>query len=286
MTISNNRLFQLFKYAVYALLAFNIYIFWSDEILAAAVEYSSGVPGDKYISAFAATIDTAAWVVLLLMFELETYVLEDRHFNKTVSGSLQAVRVLCYAVIVYAMYGYVANLMFHYQIAPLVGVSDLCTLVSDGWSYAIDLDEYAEITASNCGSFSELGAYLRFENMPIAVDAAGIKNIRTLAWLDVVNAAVWLLIVVVLEVDVWLQERDRLEGSALRISNASKFVLYGLLLLAAIYWGVKGDFVDFWDAFLWLVAFVFIELNVFEWRLEANESNIQGHLIAPSANGH
>ena len=25
---------------------------------------------------------------------------------------------------------------------------------------------------------------------------------------------------------------------------------------------------DFWDAFLWLVAFVFIELNVFEWRQE------------------
>lgn len=36
------------------------------------------------------------------------------------------------------------------------------------------------------------------------------------------------------------------------------------LLLAAIYWGIKGDFVDFWDAFLWLVAFIFIELNVFE----------------------
>ena len=36
--------------------------------------------------------------------------------------------------------------------------------------------------------------------------------------------------------------------------------------IAAVYWGVKGDFVDFWDAMLWLIAFVFIELNVFEWR--------------------
>ena len=59
-------------------------------------------------------------------------------------------------------------------------------------------------------------------------------------------------------------------------SNAAKFILYALLLLAAIYWGVKGDFVDFWDAFLWLVAFVFIELNIFEWRQEANESAISG----------
>ena len=45
------------------------------------------------------------------------------------------------------------------------------------------------------------------------------------------------------------------------------------LLLAAIYWGFKGDFVDFWDAFLWLVAFVFIELNIFEWRREEMAEN-------------
>jgi hypothetical protein len=47
-----------------------------------------------------------------------------------------------------------------------------------------------------------------------------------------------------------------------------KVFLYLLLLLAAIYWGVNGDFLDFWDAFLWLVAFFFIELNVVEWRHE------------------
>ena len=58
-------------------------------------------------------------------------------------------------------------------------------------------------------------------------------------------------------------------------SNFSKFILYGLLLLAAIYWTVKGDFVDSWDAYLWLIAFVFIELNVFDWRQESlEEQNI------------
>ncbi|MDH5620907.1 MAG: hypothetical protein OEY74_02395, partial [Gammaproteobacteria bacterium] len=115
-------------------------------------------------------------------------------------------------------------------------------------------------------------SFLRFENMQAAVDAAGLADIRTLAWVDVINAAVWLLVVVVLEVDVRLQEQDRLKGTALRFSNAAKFVLYGTLLLAAIYWGIKGDFIDFWDAFLWLVAFVFIELNVFEWLHETSDS--------------
>ena len=38
-----------------------------------------------------------------------------------------------------------------------------------------------------------------------------------------------------------------------------------------MYWGFVGDFLDFWDAFLWLVAFVFIELNIFQWQVETEE---------------
>jgi hypothetical protein len=43
-------------------------------------------------------------------------------------------------------------------------------------------------------------------------------------------------------------------------------VLYLTLAIAAVYWGFEGEFLDFWDAALWLFAFVFIELNVFEWQ--------------------
>ncbi|NJN61715.1 MAG: hypothetical protein HC795_09480, partial [Coleofasciculaceae cyanobacterium RL_1_1] len=67
---------------------------------------------------------------------------------------------------------------------------------------------------------------------------------------------------------VRLQEHGKLDGLVLKISNCAKFVIYSVLFLAAVYWGFKGDFVDFWDAFLWLVAFIFIELNVFNWREE------------------
>jgi hypothetical protein len=110
------------------------------------------------------------------------------------------------------------------------------------------------------------------------VDALGLRDITRLAWVDVINSAVWLLVVMVLELDVFFQEKNRLEGMILRVSNSSKFALYSLLLLAAIYWGVKGDFVDFWDAFLWLLAFVFIELNVFEWRQESLEQQAEAQI--------
>ena len=282
MSISSSRLFQLFKYIVYALLTFNVYVFWSEEVLAAAVHFPGGVSAIKLIDAYAATIDTAAWVVLLLMFELETYVLEDDQFSRPVAWSLRGIRALCYVFIVYAFYGYIVNLSFIMQATQLAGVTDLCALVTDGWSYAIDLDEYSDITAASCGTFSDSTAFMRFEGITAVVDANGLAAIRTLAWVDVINAAVWLLIVLILEADVWLQERNRLEGNALRISNLIKFVLYTTLLLAAIYWGIKGDFIDFWDAFLWLGAFVFIELNVFEWRQEAHESAAQSQIRTPS----
>ncbi len=161
--------------------------------------------------------------------------------------------------------------MAAYLVLPLPGVSELCSLTADQWSYAVSLDKYVGITAANCTSFSNSASFFQYEGLPALVDASGLRDIQYLAWVDVINAAVWLGIVLILEIDVWLQEHDKFEGIALKISNRLKFLLYSTLLLAAIYWGVKGDFVDFWDAFLWLVAFFFIEMNVVEWRHEAAE---------------
>jgi len=270
LTINSSRLYQLFKYTVYAFLTFNIYLFFDEEFAAAALQFPNGIDTLDIIEAYSATIDTLAWVVLLLMFELETYVLDDEHFTRRTTWALHSLRAICYAFIVYAFYGYIANLTFVVDTVPLAGITDVCALLPGEWSWAPTLDEYVQITAANCSTWSEAGSFVQFRDLPAVVDAAGLTEIVRLAWVDVINAAVWLLVVLVLEIDVRLQEKNRLEGLALRLSSAAKFVLYGTLFLAAIYWGFKGDFVDFWDAFLWLVAFVFIELNVFEWREEEN----------------
>jgi hypothetical protein len=270
LTINSSRLYQLFKYTVYAFLTFNIYLFFDEEFAAAALQFPNGIAPVDMIEAYSATVDTLAWVVLLLMFELETYALDDDKFTRTTTWLLHGLRAICYAFIVYAFYGYIANLAFVVDTVSLAGVSDVCALLPGEWSWATTLDEYERITAANCASWSEAGVFVQFRDLPAIVDPAGLTDIVRLAWVDVINAAVWLLVVLVLEIDVRLQERNRFEGLALKLSGAAKFVLYGILFLAAVYWGIKGDFVDFWDAFLWLVAFVFIELNVFEWREEEN----------------
>ncbi len=205
------------------------------------------------------------------MFELETYVLDDQQFTRFVTWSMHGLRAVCYGFIIYAFYGYLGNLVSVQAVSPLEGVSNLCSLVNDQWAYSYDIEEYTAISVENCGSFSTADSFLRFHDARAVVDAAGLAAIIGLAWIDVINAAVWLLVVLVLEIDVRLQEHNRYEGLAYRISGALKVILYATLLYAAVYWGIKGDFVDFWDAFLWLVAFVFIELNVFEWRKESKE---------------
>jgi hypothetical protein len=245
-----------------------VYWFFIEEFAAAKIQFSSGVDLSQMIEAYAATIDTAAWVILLLMFELETYVLDDHHYTKPVTWSLQGVRIFCYSFIVYAFYGYIINVTFLDGMTSLDGVNNLCALAGQ-WSYSVDLDEYVAITVTNCNTFSGATTFLQFPSMAAVVDASGFRDIWALAWVDVINAGVWLVIVIVLEIDVHLQEKNRFEGAALRVSNAMKVILYSTLLLAAVYWGFEGDFVDFWDAFLWLVAFFFIELNVVEWRQES-----------------
>lgn len=280
MTIERRTLFQVFKYVVYVLLAMNIYWFFDEESAAATLQFANGVGVTDLIEAFSATIDTAAWVVLLLMFELETYILEDRQFTKHVTWTLHGLRAICYAFIVYAFYGYIANLTFLYETTTLAGVTDVCSLLPAPWSWAVTLDEYAEITAANCRGLSDGSVFYQFKDMMAVADTQGLQDIRYLAWVDVINAAVWLLVVLVLEIDVRLQEHGLYDGLAFKVSTAAKIVLYSLLLLAAIYWGFKGDFVDFWDAFLWLVAFVFIELNVFEWHQEEKEAAAQASAVS------
>ena len=93
----SGTLYSIFKYSVYALLTVNIFLFFAEEYQAALTQFADGIAAADIIEAFASTIDTAAWVVLLLMFELETYVLDDEAFTPRVTWSLRVLRALCYA---------------------------------------------------------------------------------------------------------------------------------------------------------------------------------------------
>ena len=264
------RFFTGVKYLVYALLSFNVYLFLQEELGALEHTFVDGIEPGQIIQVFSATIDTTAWVILLLLFELETSVLEDSRIQGWVRWTLHGVRGLCYVAIVYAFTGYYAELATLYQVQPL-DIADACSLVGGEYSLLLDLDEYAPVDATNCMAMGS--EVYRLQGFDIIADSQVLDSARWLAWTDVINSGNWILVCLLLEVEVRLQLRGLLSDQIMQVTKYIKFVLYGILFAAAAYWGVAGDFLDFWDAALWLFAFIFIELNVFEWQTETSKSS-------------
>jgi membrane protein CcdC involved in cytochrome C biogenesis len=180
------------------------------------------------------------------------------------------VTAVCYTLILYSFWGYIAKLYVLFGYAP-VELLHPCSLVGGDLSLAVDLDEYVPLDSTNCRALVNAQLY-QLDVRPIFAESGSVTAQLWLAWVDVLNAAAWLGVVVILEADVWRQRRDVSDERYMAFSKVCKVILYGTLLLAATYWGVKGDFVDVWDAILWILAFVFIEMNFFEWQDEIAES--------------
>ena len=102
--------------------------------------------------------------------------------------------------------------------------------------------------------------------LAVALAVAGYAWERE--WLDFANEAVWLAVVVLLEVEL------RVSRDARELHRWRRWIttlLYGALVAFMLAWlvdGLVGDepwhaLLDAGDALLWLVAFATIELNVF-----------------------
>ncbi len=107
-----------------------------------------------------------------------------------------------------------------------------------------------------------LAAYLVI--VQAALQYGSVDYIQEHGQLDLWNAWTWLAIVAVLEYDVYAPgEYVRWEWY---LRNGAKFVLYGALFVYAVWWGLDGDWLDFYDALLWILCFFAIEMNVLEFE--------------------
>jgi hypothetical protein len=279
-----NNLFRAFKYTIYALLALNIFLFFQEDYRAAQQVFLNGVNLGNFVEAYSATIDTAAWLVLLVLFELETAVIPDHRLRGGLKWVLMAVRAVCYAFIVWSFWGYWVKLGMVSNLQAFT-IADVCSLVGSEFTHIVDLDEYIPIDAAACAALN-VQELVRVSGTNIIASSDAATAAVRLAMVDVINAADWLLIVLLLEVEVLMQLRGALGERTLRAFKFLKVVLYSILFLAAVYWWFKGDFLDFWDAFLWLLAFMIIELNIFNWHAEVlEEQAAHGAEATPDAGG-
>ena len=279
--IAPEQLMILLKIFIYSGVCYNGYGFITDDFNAAAALLNENSAFSDYANIFAVTMDTLAWIALLILFELETYFLDDSTLRlKRIKWPINALTSLCYFFIVYAFIGYLGKLGMLMDSIPYT-LGNPCDLV--GTSYVITpiLDEYYPIAAEACGNLipAQMG---QINGHPIVFENSAYTDTMILAWVDVINSATWLAIVGMLQMDIIMQLKGTLNRHIMRMTAMIKGALYLTLFIMAIVWGVYGSFADFSDAVLWLLGFMLIELNIFNWNQEVEEEKAQQQQAAAS----
>lgn len=259
---------QTIKLLVYTLLLANFVLYIRDDLSIASYTMRNGGSFLEWTAAFATTIDESAWFILLLLFELETYVLSDEIQQRVgVRALVHGVRLLCYVSLLHSIYAFG---LIYYDITLVTvipGTTDLCQFADSGMSFVRNL-AYTDLSSANCGSLSTDTRFYFTDPGLVVTDSSGLALETQLALADIVEVVVWMLILGTIEAMVWLQDRAITRGTLVSAIKVCKFVLYGSLWIIAAYWLCLGHWYFAWDEALWIVGFFAIEMNVSDWKKE------------------
>ena len=117
-----HQLQQIFKWVVYALLLINWYFYIQEDWTRATHTLTSESGWLDWFAEFATSIDESAWFVLLAMFELETYVLDDEVLEGWVEHVIRGVRILCFVMIAHTVYAFAVTIVDYQPTVPVENV--------------------------------------------------------------------------------------------------------------------------------------------------------------------
>ncbi|WOH36756.1 hypothetical protein RI844_15465 [Thalassotalea fonticola] len=265
---------QRVKWLVYSLLLINYALYFRDDLTIAAHTLRNGGSFFEWTAAFATTIDETAWLFLLILFELETYILDDEPLSRVKSILMHTIRVVCYVSLAHTLYAFSVYALDLQQVVVIEGITNLCQLVEKDVSYALNF-HYTLLDASNCKILSTATQfyYLDPPNFLIVTDSTGLVIEKQLAWLDVFEVIAWFVILFTIESSIYLQDRGITTGVLTTVLNKAKFMFYTVLWGAIIYWLYREHWMYAWDEFLWIAGFAAIEMNVVAWRNELIETD-------------
>ena len=276
LDVSRISLAQAMKYVVYSFLLVNFALYIQVDWQIAEHTMRNGGDFLDWTAAFTTTIDESAWFILLVLLELETYVLSDESLTRGRLMVMHGLRALCFIFLAHTLYAF-ASYTYDVSIAEAIpDVSSLCQLLDEEVSFTANI-VYTELTANNCASLSAASQfyYLDPPEFIVVTDSAGLVIEKQLAWIDLLEAITWLVIIVVLEINVRLQEKGVSKGRLIKSLNMSKVVLYLMLWGAIAYWIYRGHWMYAWDELVWIAGFIIIEKNVVDWRDESIEAQAE-----------
>jgi len=269
-TVADSRMHkiqQAVKWTVYTLLIINFVFYIFEDWNRAIHTLHAGSTFLDWTGEFATSIDESAWFLLLIMFELETYVVDDDDWTGWIAHTVRGIRLVSYVLIAHTVYAFIIVIINLQPTVAVENVSNLCDMAGADVSYVFNL-EYTEVNEQTCSALSDESQFYWLAEEPIVSDMAGLRLERDLAWVDLVEALVWLLILLTIEVVVRLQGRGITGGPLISTTNAISIFLYLSLIAFGIYWATLSHWLYLWDELVWIGGFAAIEMNLSEWRGE------------------
>ena len=266
--LSNIKSRQTLKLVIYILLLINFVLYIIDDIRIASYTLQEDASFLDWTQSFATTIDESAWLILLFLFELETYMLSDEAWSKTLfTRFMYFIRACCYIFLMHSVYAFSVIYYDLMNVQQLQNITNLCELVPLDMTFVRNLS-YTTIDSLNCHELSSQSVFYFTEPNLVVSDVSGLQLERNLALVDLLEILVWLLILFTIEAMVWLQDRAITQGKLISLIKVSKYFLYGLLWSMAAYWTYLGHYYFAWDEAVWIVGFISIEMNVSQWKEE------------------
>jgi len=264
--LAHPKVAHTIKYIVYFGILFNLGRFAWDDYGAMHAALPDDASFGDYLTQFSTTIDMLGWVGLVFLFELETYSVPDEKWTVWLATIIRTLRFACYILIAQAAYGYTAEAIENYDTTLIDGLTNLCQAADQDMSLQISTFEYIEITSANCADLSGDDRFYRIANEVSIVDESTLPHLQYQGWIDIDNAYVWLIVVFLIEFEIFMQNHDRFSSPTLRKVRAVKTFFYVVLIANMFIWGFTGYYLYAWDAFLWIFGFWAIELNLAEWE--------------------
>ena len=269
--LGHPRAAHIIKWSVYLALVVNFGFYFNDDWQAFQSSLGGHADLEETLESFATSIDVVAWLGLVFLFELETYILSDEAFKGWVPGALLIMRLACYGSIGYAAYGYIAIELDNFKTTPITGLTDLCTIADQATAIQLDQVAFENITRENCEHISSGPPFFQIDQNLSVIDSPTLDHVQKMGVVDVVNAFTWLIVVFFIEVEIRMQSADRFGSRALTWVRRTKTLFYGVLWINALIWLVTDYPMYTYDAMLWIVGFWAIELNLAEWEQERVE---------------
>ena len=266
--LSNIKSRQSLKLVIYILLLINFVLYIIDDIRIASYTLQEDASFLDWTQSFATTIDESAWLILLFLFELETYMLSDEAWSKSLfTRFMYFIRACCYIFLMHSVYAFSVIYYDLMNVQQLQNITNLCELVPLDMTFVRNLS-YTTIDSLNCHELSNQSVFYFTEPNLVISDISGLQLERNLALVDLLEILVWLLILITIEAMVWLQDRAITQGKLISLIKVSKYFLYGMLWSMAAYWTYLGHYYFAWDEAVWIVGFISIEMNVSQWKDE------------------